>query len=271
MQLNTITPLILTYNEAPNLDRTLAQLTWATTIVVIDSYSTDATLEIVQRYPQIQLWQRPFDSFAAQCNFGLSQISSEWVLSLDADYVLSDQLLAEIRALPDDDSNLASEQAGLERDRVSGYSVSGYSARFKYCVFGQPLRGTLLPPRQVLYRRAQAIYHNDGHAHRVWINGTVRPLSGYIYHDDRKPLSRWLWAQDRYMVLEAKKLRSTPVHQLSWGDRLRCQTPFAPAVILLYCLMLKGGILDGKAGWYYALQRTLAEILLAIRLSHDEG
>lgn len=261
MQLNTITPLILTFNEAPNLDRTLAQLTWATTIVVVDSYSTDATLEILQRYPHIQLWQRPFDSFAAQCNFGLSQISSEWVLSLDADYVLSDQLVAEIRALPEDDA-----------DDTSNYGrISGYSARFNYCVFGQPLRGTLLPPRQVLYRRTQATYHNDGHAHRVSINGTVRPLSGYIYHDDRKPLSRWLWAQDRYMVLEAKKLRATPVYQLSWGDRLRRQTPFAPAVILLYCLLLKGGILDGKAGWYYALQRTLAEILLAIRLMQDEA
>ena len=266
MQLNTITPLILTYNEAPNLDRTLAQLTWATTIVVVDSYSTDATLEIVQRYPQVKLLQRPFDSFAAQCNFGLSQISSPWVLSLDADYVLSDQLLAEIRALPDDDTDNASNRAQGHGDRISGYS-----ARFKYCVFGQPLRGTLLPPRQVLYRSPQATYHNDGHAHRVSINGTVRSLSGYIYHDDRKPLSRWLWAQDRYMLLEAKKLRETPIPQLSWGDRLRRQTPFAPAVILLYCLILKGGILDGKAGWYYALQRTLAEILLAIRLSHDEG
>jgi len=94
---------------------------------------------------------------------------------------------------------------------------------------------------------------------------------GYIYHDDRKPLSRWLWAQDRCMLLEAKKLRETPIPQLSWGDRRLRQTPFAPAVILLYCLMLKGGILDGKADWYYALQRTPAEILLAIRLSHDEG
>ena len=59
--------------------------------------------------------------------------------------------------------------------------------------------------------------------------------------------------------------------QLSWGDRRRRHTPFTPAVILLYCLLLKGGILDGKADWYYALQRTPAEILLAIRLSHDEG
>ncbi len=280
MQLDTITPLILTYNEAPNLDRTLAQLTWANTIVVVDSYSTDATLEILKRYPQIKLIQHPFDSFAAQCNVGLSQITSDWVLSLDADYIVSNELLAEIKALPNDaledslentSNNVLENNSSNARNdtKQTGDRVNGYSVPFKYCVFGKPLRGTLLPPRQVLYRRTQAVYRNDGHAHRVWIDGTVRPLAGYIYHDDRKPLSRWLWAQDCYMILEAKKLRETPLHELSWGDRLRKQTVLAPVVILLYCLILKGGILDGKAGWYYAMQRVLAEILLTLRLMED--
>jgi len=281
MQLETITPLILTYNEAPNLDRTLAQLTWATTIVVIDSYSTDATLDILQHYPQIKLFQRPFDSFAEQWNFGLSKIASDWVLSLDADYVLSDELVAEIKTLPDHaPTHVPNHASDHVSDHVpdhapndirgNGDRVNGYSARFKYCVFGKPLRGTLLPPRQVLYRRIYAAYYNDGHTQRVRIDGTVCALSGSIYHDDRKPLSRWLGAQDRYMVLEVQKLRKTPVRELSWGDRLRKQTVLAPVVILLYCLILKGGILDGKVGWYYAMQRMLAEILLAIRLIGDE-
>lgn len=244
-----ITPLILTFNEATNIDRTLQCLTWAKKIVVIDSYSTDETINIVSTYPQVDLFQREFDSFATQCNFGLSKIASEWVLSLDADYILTDELINEIKAF----------SAELS-------SIDSYSVRFKYCVFGKPLRGTLLPPRQILYKREKAFYSDDGHAHRVLVNGKSAMLANYIYHDDRKPLSRWLWAQDRYMVIEAKKLLETPNSELSFGDRLRRQKVIAPFIILIYCLILKGGILDGWRGWYYAFQRMFAETLLAIRL-----
>jgi glycosyltransferase involved in cell wall biosynthesis len=251
--LQAITPLILTYNEAPNIDRVLQRLTWAHRIVVIDSFSVDETLAILKCYPQVEIFQRTFDSFASQCNYGLSKIDSEWVLSLDADYVLSTELVNEIQSLKLD------------------LTIDGYQARFKYCVFGTPLRGALLPPRDILYRRDRAIYQDDGHAHRVVVDGSLQRLSGYIYHDDRKPLSRWLWAQDRYMVLEVKKLLATPEHELSLGDRIRKTKLLAPPVILIYCLFLKGGILDGWAGWYYAFQRVLAEILLSIHLIQTES
>ncbi|MFN5967181.1 MAG: glycosyltransferase family 2 protein, partial [Pseudanabaena sp.] len=183
-----------------------------------------------------------------QCNYGLEQITTEWVLSLDADYTLSKELIAELHSLPD----------YLSKD--------AYFANFKYYIFGKPLRGTLLPPRKVLYRKDKAHYIEDGHAHRVKVVGDYGYLAGYIYHDDRKSLSRWLQSQDHYLLLEAKKLMTTPIKELSFGDRLRKQKVIAPIVILFYCLILKGGILDGWAGWYYAWQRTLAEILLAIRL-----
>lgn len=247
MDLGTITPLILTYNEAPNLERTLSQLTWASRIVVIDSQSTDATLAMLSRYPNVQVYQRPFDCFAAQCNFGLGLISTPWTLSLDADYVLS--------------SGFAKE---LEHLDPSFYA--GFQAPFRYWVFGAPLRGTLLPPRTVLYRTTAAQYDDDGHAHRVRLDGPVASLSSPIHHDDRKPLSRWLWAQDRYMVIEAKKLLATPTAELSLGDKIRKQKLLAPFVILIYCLILKGGLLDGWRGWYYAFQRLFAELLLSLHL-----
>jgi glycosyltransferase involved in cell wall biosynthesis len=252
MMLKEVTPLILTYNEAPNIGRTLERLTWAETIVVIDSYSTDETLEILHSYPQVQVFQRKFDSFAGQCNYGLEKVVSTWVLSLDADYILTDELINEIQELSADND------------------INSYSVRFKYCVFGKPLRGTLLPPRKVLYKKEKALYQDDGHAHRVGVEGKSEMLSGYIHHDDRKSLSRWLWAQDRYMVIEVKKLLETPTHELSFGDRIRKQKLLAPFIILFYCLILKGGILDGWAGYYYAFQRMLAEILLSIRLIEYE-
>lgn len=246
--LSQITPLILTYNEAPNIARSLQKLTWASRIIVIDSYSTDATIEIASAYSQVEVFQHKFESFASQCNYGLSKITSSWVLSLDADYILSDQLINELSTLTEDPQ------------------VYSYAVNFEYCVFGKPLKGTLLPSRKVLYRRSKAKYENDGHAHRVCISGISGILKHSIQHDDRKPLSRWLWAQDRYMLIEARKLLNTPTLNLSLGDRIRKYKILAPFIILLYCLIFKRGIFDGWRGWYYASQRMFAETLLSIRL-----
>lgn len=244
-----ITPLLLTYNEEPNIARTLERLHWATEIIVIDSFSTDKTLEILSSDPRIQVYQRKFDTFANQCNYGLTKITSDWVLSMDADYVLSQSLVEELQSLEFSDE------------------MDAYAVGFVYCVFGKPLRATLLPPRKVLYRREKARYEEDGHAHQVSIlGGRVSMLKNKIEHDDRKSLSRWIASQDKYMIIEAKKITETPAHELSFPDRIRKKKILAPFVVFFYCLFVKKGILDGRAGWYYVFQRTFAEILLSIRL-----
>lgn len=246
--LEKITPLILTYNEAPNIQRTLQQLTWANTIIIIDSYSTDETLAIINLYPQVQVFQRKFDTHATQWNYGLEQVTSEWILSLDADYSVTDELIAEIKALKIDTE------------------INGYFAKFKYCVFGKPLRGTILPPRQVLFRKDKSTYIDDGHTQLLQVDGKSAQLSFYIHHDDRKPLSRWLWAQERYTMIEVKKLTNISDNEIRLRDIIRKKKIFAPFIIMFYCLIVKGGVFDGWHGWYYAFQRIIAEILLSIWL-----
>lgn len=246
--IDQITPLILCYNEADNIGRTLSKLLWAKRIVVIDSGSTDGTLKILGGYRQVVTINRPFVDFASQCNFGLSQIETDWALSLDADYELSDELVAELQAL------------------VPHEDTVGYRARFVYRIWGRPLRGTLYPPRVVLYRKNRAKYHNEGHGHRVSLTGIIADLKNVIFHDDRKPIARWIASQQRYARVEADYLL-TGSAKLSRTDKIRAMGWPAPFLILFYTLFVKGCAMDGWPGWHYALQRLIFETFTALELA----
>jgi glycosyltransferase involved in cell wall biosynthesis len=241
------TAMVITHNEGPNLRRCLDRLRWAPRILVIDSGSTDETLHVARQHPKVDIVERTFDDFATQCNFGLAKIETRWVLSLDADYQLSEALVAEISSLRE-------------------YNVAGYSADFAYRMYGRPLRGSLYPSRVVLYRREGAAYRNEGHAHRIAIAGRVATLRGKILLDDRKPLSRWFASQQHYAKREADYLLATPRTDLGRADRVRLMGWPAPILVFLYTLIVKRCVLDGWAGWLYVLQRTFAEIALALEI-----
>lgn len=243
-----ITPLILTWNEAPNIRRCLDRLTWARRIVVVDSGSTDETVAICREHPQVAVLVRPFDTHSAQWNFGVDSVDTPWVLSLDCDYLVPASFPAEVEALS-------------ERDEMPAYE-----ARFRYCIHGHPLRGTLYPPRAVLFRRERCRYDQDGHTQALRVDGTVGRLRNPFDHDDRKPLARWVINQQRYAALEAEKLLGTGDAPGSLPDRLRRMIwPAAPAAFL-YTLFAKQLILDGWPGLAYVLQRTFAEVLLSLEL-----
>jgi len=169
-------------------------------------------------------------------------------LSFDADYICSVELAQEI--------------SGLIEDR----SIAGYSVAFRYCVFGYPLRSTIYPDRIVLYQRALGRYRNEGHGHRLEIDGELKSLRNQIDHDDRKPLSRWIASQDKYSIVEAQHLLATNRNLLSAQDRLRLKVFYAPIAMLFYLLLGRGLILDGWRGWFYVAQRVIAECLLSLRL-----
>ena len=248
--LDRITPLVLTYNEEANLPRLLAALDWAGRIVVVDSFSTDRTAEILRAHPRVEMFERKFDSHAKQWSYGLDEtgISTEWVLALDADYIVTPESLEELRKLDPDER------------------VSGYRAGFRYCINGRPLWGSLYPPVTVLYRKKRASYVQDGHTQRAVIEGSVESLQQRLWHDDRKSLSRWLKSQDGYSDQEADKILGTSFAELPWSGRVRKLLVLAAPAAVVSTLILNGGIFQGTAGLYYAMQRTLAEILITLKM-----
>lgn len=253
MRLDHITPVILTYNEEPNIARVLERLRWAADVVVVDSGSTDRTADLVRQFSNARLFVRPFDTHERQWSYAVNEtgIATEWVLTFDADYILSGEGVEELRTLdPDED-------------------VAGFEAGFRYCIHGHPLRHSLYPPRIVLYRREKGVFHQDGHTQRVTVAGRVLPLREPLRLDDRKSIAHWVVSQDRYARLERDKLLATPNAQLSFADRLRKRRFIAPVLVLFYCLFAKRQWLEGLAGWHYTYQRVLAEILLSLYLIED--
>ena len=248
--LDQITPLILTYNEAPNIARALAGVSWAKEIVVVDSFSDDETVAIAKSFPQVRVIQRTFDNHRNQWEFGLKEtgITTPWVLALDADYVVSNEFVAELEQLRPE--------------------AVGYRANFIYCINGKRLRSGLYPPVTVLYRRDAASYVQDGHTQRVAVQGMIGELRAPLMHDDRKSLRRWFRSQARYTELEAQKLIRADAGELGLTDRMRRWIVVVPPVMLVYCLIVRGGILDGWQGFYYAFQRVVAELMLSGHLGH---
>ena len=246
MNSTRVTPLILTWNEEANIERCLKRLEWTPEVIIIDSGSTDRTLEICKQFPNVTHIHNPFKSFAEQANFGLSKIQTDWVLTLDADYILPLDFEQELKAFELADN------------------LSAAYASFDYCVFGTPLRGTLYPPRPVLHRVKEALYVQIGHTQRLQIAGRKMDLGIRIEHDDRKPLSRWFATQAIYARQEAELLLAANPSTLSRQDRLRLKVWIAPWLIAFWCLVVNRCALDGYAGLYYTFQRMIVETMLAV-------
>jgi hypothetical protein len=119
----------------------------------------------------------------------------------------------------------------------------------------------------VLYRKDNARYLSEGHGHRVKVDGEIMALCGTIYHDDRKPLDRWFRSQQRYASCEADYLLTSDRKSLNRADRIRLVGWAAPLLVFGYTLIFKGCMLDGLAGWYYALQRLVSETMIALEIA----
>src|SRR5262249_14929086 len=174
-----VTPMVLTYNEEPNIRRTLDSLRWANRVVVLDSGSTDATESIARSFSNVDWHTRRFDSFKSQFEYGIRStgIDTDYVFALDADMALTEELVAEI------------EEQFIPRHYAGGY------LSFQYCILGHPLTGSLCPAQLRLFLRSEAHVIQVGHGHKFQIEGPIYHFKSRLIHDDRKPLDRWMSSQ----------------------------------------------------------------------------
>ncbi len=245
-----IVPVILTWNEEANIGRVLDALRWAQRVVVLDSGSSDTTRAIASGFVNVDWQQRAFDSHAGQCNYALDHLigASAWVLFMDADYVVTDDLRQEIAALRPTNA------------------IGGYRIPFRYCIDGVALSGTLYPPRVSLFRPGCGRYVQKGHTQILEVQGQVPDLSAVMLHDDRKPRARFLANQHKYARLEAAWLRQQRFASLRWSDRARRLIVIAPWLAPLMAYTVRGVWRDGRAGLKYIAERALAEWLIAREL-----
>ena len=93
---NKISALFITYNEILNIDEVIQNVSFADEIIIIDSFSTDGTAERIKSYPEVKLIQRHFKDYTDQKSFALTQASHDWILFMDADERLTDELRDEV-------------------------------------------------------------------------------------------------------------------------------------------------------------------------------
>lgn len=249
--IDRITPYVLTFNEELNISRCLDKLTWASRVVVLDSFSTDKTKEICSKYPNVDFYERVFISHSDQHSFALSLASSsDWVLRLDADWILTDSFLEWLKIeVPDNETVL-------------------YRVPFDFMIHGNRVRLAHYPDASCLFRHKFIDFIQDGHTERTRVKfGRSETCPKRIHHDDRKHVSRFILSQSKYSVLESEKLDLE--NDKKFSSRLRSlfvHLPMSSIIILsVYYLILKGGFFASKSTKHYIIQRFIAELSITLQ------
>ncbi|MCZ2134036.1 MAG: glycosyltransferase family 2 protein [Burkholderiales bacterium] len=275
----TISAVVLCHNEAVNIRHCLESVAPWMDVFVVDSGSTDGTQEVVRGYTP-HLFEHPYSSHAAQWAWALDHlpITTDWVLALDADFVLTPALRAEI------EGKLASIDAG----------VAGVYVRHRYVFGGGPIRfgGTKQFWLRIIRRGRARPDQSDLVDFRFTVDGSVARFSGavieYNRHDD--DISVWTRKQDKFSLRLAVEEELRRRRLLGWEGkpsllgtpderfmRLRdlwLNSPLfvRPVLYFFYRYVLMLGLLDGRAGFlYHVLQGFWLRLMVDWKIMQIRG
>jgi glycosyltransferase involved in cell wall biosynthesis len=222
-----ITATVITFNEEHNIAKALESLSWADEILVVDSESTDNTVEIARQFTD-RVFVRPWPGYSAQKNFAADQARDDWIFSLDADERVSPELAEEIKKIKLRNSP---RQAAFEMARLTFYlgrwiKHSGWHPDYK----------------QRLYDRKRARWQGDYVHETLEVDGIVTTIKGNILHYTVRDASEHHLRMDRYTTLAAEQLFSQRKH-VSFFSLL-----FSPISVFLRSYLFKLGFLEGIPG-----------------------
>ena len=269
-----ISVVILTLNEAANLPRCLASVAWSDDVVVLDSGSTDATVEVAQAHGA-RVLTRAFDSFAGQRNHAMEHAGFRhpWVLHLDADEVVTPALRDELVAIAE----------------AASAACPVYRVAAKIIFMGRWLKHAgMYPSYQVRFGRAEALRFVDhGHGQREvqppgQVGTLIEPLEHYNFS---KGVNDWFARHLRYADREARLLlaeRAQPLRPLGLFSadvtmrrralkRLAGRLPMRPWLRFVYAGVLRGGFLDGMAGLRYARMLAIYQQFIDLMVSERKA
>lgn len=226
-----VSACVITFNEENNIKDCLESVTWTDEIVVVDSFSTDKTVEICQAYTE-KVFQRKWSGFLDQKNFALQQAIHNWILSIDADERVSsplrDEIIGELRN--DDD--------------VGGY----YIPRHTYYLGRWINHGGWYPNCQLrLFRKDKGKWAGEQLHEKVRVVGKTKTLRSDLLHFAYRSLSDQLKTIDHFSrasaeIMRRKGIRVTPFHLL-----------VRPPIKFLETYIYKQGFLDGIPGLINAI------------------
>jgi glycosyltransferase involved in cell wall biosynthesis len=258
----SISVLILTLNEEINIGPCLESVRWSDDVVVLDSFSADRTVEIAREHAA-RVVERRFDNYAAQRNFGLQQeYKHQWVLMLDADERVPQDLHREM----------------IEVTATVGANVALLRMRRRDHLFGRWIRGSSGYPTwfgrlaRVGRVRVERPINEEYHA-----DGELASLHGHLDHFPfNKGFGAWLAKHDRYSTMEAQLRVDGTASRLRLADvfcrdvdvrrralkALAYRLPARPLLMFAALYVLKGGILEGRAGLTFSLLRAWYEFMI---------
>jgi glycosyltransferase involved in cell wall biosynthesis len=251
----TLSVVIIAFNEEHNLPRTLESVKWADEIVVVDSGSTDRTVEIAKSYGA-KVWVEPWKGFAAQKNSALEKASCDWILSLDADEEDSEDLahetqwvLSAVEEWPENGMPVESGRNEL-RDRGLKYgfdedNLNGFFVPRRNMFLGRFIRhGGFYPDAKLrLFRRGSAKFETRLVHEDAQLTGTAGTLTGTLTHHAYPTLSGYIEHMNRYSALGAEMAKQKGKSGFSLVNIV-----IRPIFTFLYNYFFRLGFLDGREG-----------------------
>ena len=225
--------VLITHNAAHPLPRTLEAVSWADEILIVDSGSTDGTVEIAERMGARVVVQADWQGFGYQKNFALSLATGDWILVLDADEVVDPELATEIQRVT---RSGAGEMAGYAVERVNYFC----GVRLRFGLW----RPVFLPR---LFRKGRGRVSDDVVHERVVVDGPVARLEGPLHHYTSESVVDRIRKNDEYSSIIAR-VRYQAGRRVSLLQLLLIM----PAT-LFRDLVLRKGLLDGRAGLIVAV------------------